>query len=726
MAKMRDGAQWLSNHYAANDYYCEGEHVVGSWAGKGAEFFGIAGQQIEPQNEAFLRLFSGQTPEGEKLKPHESEIIGYDFQCSAQKSVSIMAKLGSDDRLLEAHKEAVTEAYGKLESLACVKEGTLGIDRRRVTTAVLCSARFEHDTSRALDPHIHTHFATANFSITPEGRRYALESHDMVKAIRYCGKIYQSALRRYVEELGYRTRDKFNERGQLEGFEIEGISDELCTKYSQRRGEIEERIADFKAEHGREPTTAEIHVIAKETRTSKLIEISTEAVRAQQRERASAEELAQIEQVKAQAYARQENQTAHTDVGQLVSFVRDHMAERRATFGEHDLIAEALNRGMGKVSLSELEAAIQADPELVRLDQQKNAIAVLTNQTNLRLEQESVAFVNAGIEGAAAINSSFVPFPELVESDGRWLKEQANGVTHDYTEQRSAVEAMLRSTDQVFALRGVAGAGKTTALKEFHAGVDAAGKSHVLLAPTTKAVEALKREIPEGQVQTVEAFLLASQKGAQLQEIVITVDEWGLLSNRSGHALLKIAKEQGALVRFVGDTRQHVAVEAGDFGRTLEKHSNLRSVSITKISRQRDPEYRAAVMEMASSRITEGLARLDQKGWIHEEKSGYLIEAAKRYLELSGSGEKLVTERGEPHVLAVGPTHAEIRAFTADVRVAMRSAGALSGAVIKRRAFIAHDTTRAMRRDPNTYTSGMAVTLISEKTKVRGLSAREV
>jgi conjugative relaxase-like TrwC/TraI family protein len=69
----------------------------------------------------------------------------------------------------------------------------------------------------------------------------------MVKAIRYAGKIYQSALRRKVEELGYRTRDKFNERGQLEGFEIDGISDELCEKYSQRRGEIEERIADFKA-----------------------------------------------------------------------------------------------------------------------------------------------------------------------------------------------------------------------------------------------------------------------------------------------------------------------------------------------------------------------------------------------------------------------------------------------------------------------------------------------
>jgi hypothetical protein len=88
---------------------------------------------------------------------------------------------------------------------------------------------------------------------------------------------------------------------------------------------------------------------------------------------------------------------------------------------------------------------------------------------------------------------------------------QSNGVTHDYTEQRAAVEAMLRSTDQVFALRGVP-APENHCAQRVSRGVNAAGKSHVLLAPTTKAVEALKREIPEGQVQTVEAFLLASQK----------------------------------------------------------------------------------------------------------------------------------------------------------------------------------------------------------------------
>jgi hypothetical protein len=98
----------------------------------------------------------------------------------------------------------------------------------------------------------------------------------------------------------------------------------------------------------------------------------------------------------------------------------------------------------------------------------------------------------------------------------------------------------------------------------------------------------------------------------------------------------------------------------------------LQSVSVSKIKRQRDPEYRAAVMDMAARRTREGLENLDRKGWIHEEKSAYLIEAAKRYLELSEYGKKLVTERGEPHVLAVGPTHAEIRAFTADVRAQMQ------------------------------------------------------
>src|ERR1700741_711627 len=727
MAKMRDGAQWLSNHYAANDYYCEGEKVIGTWVGKGSEIFGIAAAEIEPQDAAFLQIFSGKTPDGEKLKQRQSEVIGYDFQCSAQKSVSIMAFLGGDERLVEAHRNASGQAYAALESLACIKI-TEEVGQRRVTSGILCSARFDHDSSRALDPHLHTHFATANFSIAPDRTRYALETHDMVKAIRYAGKVYQSALRRNVEDLGYQTRDKFDERGQLEGFEIEGISDALCEKYSQRRSEIEDEIAAFKTEHGREPTSAEIHVIAKETRTSKLAEISTPEVRARQRARASQDELEQIARTRDRAMNARREAQRDIDPAELVALVRDHLAERRATFGEHDLIAEALNRGMGKVTLEQLTAAIQADPELVRLDQARNAMAILSDRANLAQERESVAFVNAGVGVRRAINDQFLPFPDLVEKDGRWVRiDKITGVTHDYTEQREAVLMMLKSTDQVFALRGIAGAGKTTALKEFHSGVLAAGKTHILLGPTRGSVKSLAQEVRGAVVDTVEGFLLRANNGViSLKNAVITVDEWGLLSNRAGHALLSIAEANRTDVRFVGDTRQHVSVEAGDFGRTLEQHSALRSVTLSRVSRQRAQDYRAAVAAMAGKRTKEGLDKLDQKGWIHEEKSGYLIEAAKRYLFLTEFGSKLLTERGEPHVLAVTPTHAEIRAFTADVRQQMKEHGALSGKVINRRAFVAYDSTRAARRASQSYVPGLAVTLISEKTKVRGLSASEV
>src|SRR5260370_42713109 len=122
---------------------------------------------------------------------------------------------------------------------------------------------------------------------------------------------------------------------------------------------------------------------------------------------------------------------------------------------------------MGRLSLSGLEAATQGDTELVRLDQLGNGMRVLTDRTNLAQEQQSVALVNSTVGTQRPINHAFVPFPDLIEREGAWLRIDAErGVTEDYTEQREAVEAMLKANDQVFALRGLAGAGKTTALKE--------------------------------------------------------------------------------------------------------------------------------------------------------------------------------------------------------------------------------------------------------------------
>jgi hypothetical protein len=179
----------------------------------------------------------------------------------------------------------------------------------------------------------------------------------MVKAVRYAGKVYQSALRREVTRCGYRTVETKNERGQVEGFEIVGIPEGVLSLFSQRRAEIETAIEAWRKEYGREPSAAEIHVLAKETRTAKLQEISTEEVRARQRGRLPTEAVAELERLKAEAKGSSFTEEPGVEPRELIDRARDHLAERCATFGEHQLLAEALNRPLGAVSLSRLTQA---------------------------------------------------------------------------------------------------------------------------------------------------------------------------------------------------------------------------------------------------------------------------------------------------------------------------------------------------------------------------------
>jgi conjugative relaxase-like TrwC/TraI family protein len=725
MAKQRGGARSLNDHYASNDYYCENERVIGVWWGRGAEQLGVAGRAIGEKDAAFSALFQERTPDGEKLKQRESEITGYDFQCSAQKSVSIMAMVGGDERLVAAHRLAVREAFAELESLAAMQTGQ-GVMKRVVTTGNVCCAVFEHDTSRALDPQLHTHCVLANVTIAGSGTRFALETRNMVKAIRYAGKVYQSALRREVTRCGYRTRDKKNERGQIEGFEIGGVGNGILSLYSQRRAEIETAIEAWRKEHGREPSPAEIHVLAKETRSAKLQEISTPEVRLRQKSRLSSEDLAELERIKAEAKGNPVVEEAVVVPRELIERAREHLAERSATFGEHQLLAEALNRGLGAVSLATLKAAARDDEELVTTDDREDPMRLLSTRANVLREQESVAFVNETRGSFQPINEEFDAFSDGELVGGKWLRrEQESGPAMDVTEQKAAVEALLRSRDQVFALRGVAGAGKTTAIQEFDAGVRASGLGHFLLAPTRKAVEGLAAATGS-LVRTVDNFLVALRNGrVNPQGAVITVDEWGLLSNRVGHELLEIAKRYGVRLRFVGDTRQHVGVEAGDFGRTLERHSELSTAGLGRINRQRDPRYNQAVSALARGETLEGIQALDELGWVHEGGAGYIRAAASRYLEELPSAlpESSVTD---PFLIGVGPTHSELRAFTEEVRSGLKASGRLRGKAITREVFQPDDTTRAQRRELATYRPGSVVVVASEAQPVAGLSAQQV
>jgi conjugative relaxase-like TrwC/TraI family protein len=57
----------------------------------------------------------------------------------------------------------------------------------------------------------------------------------VIGAVRYAGKVYQNEMARAVRELGYGVR----QARQITGFEIEGVSDALCERFSKQREEIE-------------------------------------------------------------------------------------------------------------------------------------------------------------------------------------------------------------------------------------------------------------------------------------------------------------------------------------------------------------------------------------------------------------------------------------------------------------------------------------------------------
>jgi conjugative relaxase-like TrwC/TraI family protein len=126
----------------------------------------------------------------------------------------------------------------------------------------------------------------ANATCNQAGKWFALNEHEMIRAVRYAGKVYQNEMARVVQQLGYGIR-LVRQNGEITGFEIEGVSEALCERFSKRREEIVRQIEKFEEKQGRKPTVKEVALITRETRPAALKEIATPEVFAFQRSQLS-------------------------------------------------------------------------------------------------------------------------------------------------------------------------------------------------------------------------------------------------------------------------------------------------------------------------------------------------------------------------------------------------------------------------------------------------------
>ena len=227
---------------------------------------------------------------------------------------------------------------------------------------------------------------------------------------------------------------------------------------------------------------------------------------------------------------------------------------------------------------------------------------------------------------------------------------------------------VLSSPDAVCGFRGLAGTGKTTALKELHRALRLSGQSAVFCAPTAAATEVLRKD------GFVEAVTLAKllQDGFPKKSVIV-LDEAGAVSTPDMLKLLRFSKEREARIVLSGDTGQHASVAQGDALRIIEEHSSYRFATLRQIRRQRTKEYREIVELAAERRPADAFRRLERSGEVIEAgidpDGGLYKKAAAAYLAAVADGKK---------TLIVSPTWAEIEAVTGEVRAQLRVSGRLA------------------------------------------------
>jgi conjugative relaxase-like TrwC/TraI family protein len=663
---LADAESYFDEHLAQNDYYAAGEIHPGQWIGAGAERLGLKNVVTREQ---FHSLCENQNPEtSERLtqrqQKEDQRRVFYDFTCSAPKSVSVLAMTLDDDRLVTAHEEARRIAFRELETFAATRVRKQGSQKDR-TTGNLVAAAFTHTSSRALDPQLHTHFTVFNATFDERERCWkALQAGGMYDAIRYGTAVYRNELARRIHAIGYRTVPGKH------SFEIEGVSPDILKRFSKRSQQRDAVVQEMEQKLGRKLSNNAIALAVHQSRAKKVKGISTAEVCERQLAQLSLDEqqslqklCAAVQPVRPVCVFEPEHQALNHAVA--------HVFERKSVVPEHELLSAALAQRPGEVDLPALKTAVKHSAELVKTERGFSTRQILA------MELDLIQTVNAGCDAVAPLHPGYRP--------ADWLGE----------DQRRAIYHVLRTSDRITGLRGLAGTGKTTALRELAAACKQARVEPLFCAPTAAATDVLRKE--GFDAVTLQSLLLS--KPTLSERKLVVLDEAGAVGMDDLKRLFDLARD--ARIVLSGDTGQHASVARGDAMRILERHSDFKSGQLTAIRRQRKAAYRKAVELAAQKRTVEAFAQMERMGAITELAGDELHDsAAKSYL-------KALEENKS--ALLVAPTWAEIEAVTEKVRTALKISGRLDGEEKELQVFDSLSWTEAQKRDARQYRPGMAI-----------------
>jgi len=651
---------------AEQNYWTQADTIQGEWHGKLADRFGLAGAVGADE---FARLSEGQHPQtGEQLvryrKVHKYQTedgrtvapvehrAGWDATFSAPKSVSLTALVGGDEHVREAHQQAVNTALNELERYT---QARIGGNRPAEMTGQFVTAKFQHDTARPVDgyaaPQLHTHVVIFNMTERENGQMRALQERSFFESQSYATAIYQSHLTYQLRSLGYEI-----ESGKSGAPEIKGYSQEYLDASSPRRQQIVEAVArsGFSG-----PEAAQI--AAHNTRDGKQI-LSPSEVMAAHRQIA-AEFGNQADKVVAEALARRQTRTHERSAADrqqqahsALTFARDRSFEREAVMDERVIFVDAMRRAMGQITYAEVrasfEARIASDEFRIVASEKHSSGRQFTTAETIKAEKEIIREVQVGQGRAPQIMSIEQAIP-LTE-----------GHPHLNRAQRSAIEQILTSRDQVQGLQGSAGAGKTASLSVIREGAEQSGYAVEGFAPTSRAA----RQLREANINadTLQGFLARRRNsGDPVQKHLYMVDESSLASTQQMREFLNRIGHQDKVL-LTGDIRQHQGVDAGKPFEQLQQ-AGMQTAQLDKIVRQRDPRLLQAVEHLSKNETEIGVQMLQQQGRVTE-----IADPERRIAAIAKS-----YATHPENTIIVSPDNASRRAINQAVRQELQALGSL-------------------------------------------------
>lgn len=594
-------AQYFCQYYAQDEAKVHGE-PVGKW---------LCGYAGEVRHEQLLNSFRGCDESGRELiatmngKDHAP---GWDLTFSTPKSVSAVWAAGSEElreSIAKAHSESVQEAMHYLRKNAfSTRHGKGGGDEGKRVPGSACTmyiAEFEHSTTRANDPELHSHLVVMNMAkVKNEHRCLDFNMRQKMTA----GALYRCVLAEKMQAMGFGIAE-----GKGGSFELVDVDKDLQVHWSKRSKQITDAVGE-RASAAKKATAAVM------TRKDK-----EEPDRARNFEKWTEE---------AKGFGFDQSK---------ISEIRHGKHAAREQIDNHDLIKKALKNGIAcrperitELCLNDAAGATNAQEAFARADRVRAGMIEVKKREN---GKEVTCYTT--MEMIARETQMHQVAEGLHKSTAHGIKQSlvdaAKGRKTLSADQEKMLEHCCKASG-IAVCQGYAGSGKSYALDAVRDAHEAAGYKVVGCAPSAKPASGLQgsAQIQSDTIAMTLINLNRPKGGLKLDDkTLLVVDEAGMVGTRDMSRLLEHAAIAGAKVVLVGDQKQLAPIEAGaPFADFQQKFGYAELIEVRRQKAQDDIHIANALRE-GKTEIARTLMQKQDAWHVSETQQEALKSIAEAY-----------------------------------------------------------------------------------------------